>query len=143
MLMILAPTRYDSMGSGDFRSPRGERKHSGRDYAVIPGSQIISQTQGEVIKLGYPYPPSDTKKGNYRYIEILSPNNYTIKYFYVMPHRDIIVGKYVDQYAPIGLAQDISYVYGPDMIPHIHVEVRNPEGQLRDPDDTIGYTSKY
>jgi len=47
--------RSDSIGAGQFGTPRGSRKHAGVDYEVIPGDPVFAPMMGTVIREGWPY----------------------------------------------------------------------------------------
>jgi len=134
--MIIPPIRkQDNHGAGHYHAPRGKRLHNGIDLACYPESIILSDIDGYVSKIGYPYPPGG-KKGEYRYIEIISSEGARYRYFYVRPV--VQVGNEIMEGNMIGLSQDLSKIY-PGITHHIHVEII-VDGDYVDPTDLLeGY----
>ena len=131
MIKTIAPQRTDDpWGSGAWHASRGDRLHTGVDYACWPGSQVLSGTVGVVSKVGWPYSPEHEKKGHLRYVEIHTPLGYDIRYMYIDP--TVKQGDKISKNQVIGIAQDLTKIY-PGITPHVHVDVRklseyiNPE----------------
>jgi len=131
--MIPTMRLHDSWGSGEFGAPRGSRTHNGVDLSVPPGAPVFSVTEGEVTKIGYPYPPADTKRGKFRYVEITNEDGLRFRYFYVVP--SVQIGQKILSGEEIGEADDISEAY-PGMIPHVHFEIKL-EGKYLNPHDFL------
>ena len=135
MLKTIGPHRSDSMGNGEFGAPRGSRTHNGIDYAVAPDAKVLAIRGGKVTKLGYPYPPSDPKKGKFRYVEVTDMNDHKVRYFYTLP--TVAVGDLISMDDPIGIAQDLRDAYGDAMTPHVHVEVKDRDGKFIHPEEYL------
>lgn len=128
--MIIPPIRtQDLHGSGEFGAPRGSRKHAGVDLACWPGSKVCALTHGKVTKLGYPYNPTDPKKGHLRYVEVTFDST-RFRYFYIEP--SVEVGQSVNAFDILGVSQDLTSVYA-GITPHVHFEIINAEGEHVDP----------
>lgn len=125
-MTINAPERgTDKWGRGDYMAPRGFRKHKGVDFACYPGSEIISLTVGHVSKLGYPYAPSDDKKGDLRYVEVTDRQGRMARYFYVDPR--VVMGQPIKQGDVLGVSQTLQNIY-PGITDHVHFEVKTANG---------------
>ena len=124
-MRIIPPTRNDEQGLGHYRAPRGSRIHNGIDYACFPQSEILSPVSGTVTKLGYPY----SADLSWRYVQV-SVDGRHHRVFYVEPLVE--VGQSVDENTVIGRVRDIGERY-PGMTPHIHYEIKLPDGSYRDP----------
>lgn len=112
----------DDWGSGEYGASRGSRRHTGIDYACLPGAQIVAPVSGEVTKLGYPYGDDLS----YRYVQITDASGRDHRLFYVEPGVDkgdvVIGGRTV-----IGIAQDVAARYNEPkrrMLNHVHYEVK-------------------
>jgi len=123
----------DVVGAGHYGAPRGNRLHKGVDLITMPGELVKSFTLGEVTKIGYPYDPSDEKRGHLRYVEV-SFDGTRFRYFYVQPLVE--VGDQVLVGQSIGLSQNLTEVY-PGITPHFHFEVRNSDGFSMNPLDSF------
>lgn len=115
MIACILPTRKpDRHGAGHYGASRGTRTHRGIDLAAQPGSLILSNVDGVVTKLGYPY----ADHLEYRYVEITA-GLIRHRFFYVEPlvnfGQDVAVGDI------IGEVQDLSPLYE-GITPHIHYE---------------------
>ena len=110
--------RVDSMGSGYYQARRGGRLHAGVDYTTRPGDHVVAPISGRVVRIARPYEDQP-----FEGLVIRSPAM-TIKMYYFKPLEDIM-GQQVTEGMVIGHAQDIRTLHGPDMIPHIHLEIRN------------------
>jgi murein DD-endopeptidase MepM/ murein hydrolase activator NlpD len=128
---ILEPViRMDSAGHGYYGAPRGDRTHSGVDYLCRPGGVVYAPVSGTVSNLGYPY--ADDLQ--WRYVQITDEAGDDHRLFYCLPV--VSDGDYVHRGDVIAEAQDISERYpGQGMSPHIHYEVKQPDGAYRDPEE--------
>ncbi len=117
------------MGGGHYGAPRGGREHNGIDYECIPGAEILSPISGMITKHGYAYSDDST----FRYVEITDANEYRHRIFYVEPEAGL--GDQVTTCDVIGTAQNISDRYPGGMTPHVHYEIKTPEGDHIDPDE--------
>lgn len=132
MITLKTPQRgTDKHGCGAYHAPRGNRLHNGEDLAAWPGSFVIADELGNVTKIGYPYNPTDPKKGHLRFVELTTQLGYRLRYFYIEPL--VCVGDSMAPGHPLGTVQDLQAVFGPDMTPHIHLEVIHPDGDYMDP----------
>lgn len=120
----------DKWGNGKYQAPRGDHKHNGIDLSCLEGTVILSPVNGVVSKLGYPYNPSDEKKGHMRYVEVISDGIYKHRFFYVLPSVD--VGDTIKIGDQLGVAQDIASIY-PEITPHIHYEIKHEVAEFLDP----------
>lgn len=138
MISLIAPQRkQDKHGSGAYGARRGKRLHKGVDFAAWPGSVVLSGVRGEVSKIGFPYPPEDAMKGHLRYVEILTPKNYRVRYFYVKP--TVSVGQTIVFNNRLGTVQNLFDIYDRYMTPHVHLEVINPAGENINPLEFFSY----
>ena len=124
----------DFWGCGFYGAPRGERTHSGVDLICHAGEAIVAFESGKVTKVGYPYNPSDHKKGMFRYVEITVDDNNRHRYFYCAPLVD--VGDEIERGQVIGANQDLERVY-PGIEQHLHFEVKTPEHKFIDPVEVL------
>lgn len=132
MIKTIAPQRTNDIhGSGAWRAPRSYGKHNGIDYACLPESAILSSTVGMVTKLGYMY----NDDLSYRYVRIKTPLGYELRYCYVEPLVEL--GAKVSKDQIIGSVQDIAKRYE-GITPHIHVSVKNPQGDYINPETYFG-----
>lgn len=113
----------DSHGCGTFGASRGGRTHQGEDFAIEPGGSIFSPISGTVTR--FPFPYGDDLR--YTGIEIKN-SEYSVKIFYM--GATVRVGQEVKAGQLIGKAQDIAKKYGPGMVNHIHVELRDSSNNL-------------
>lgn len=143
MEAILPPRGVDAWGAGTWGASRtssgrkgkeGKHNHYALDFAVWPGSLILSPVAGTVTKLGYPY----ADDLYFRYVEITEGGeNLRHRFFYVGP--TVGLGDRVVQGQSIGFAQSLLKRY-PDITPHIHYEIKDTDGKYRKPfkTDVIG-----
>lgn len=126
--------RDDSSGDGHFGTQRSRTNngittyylHEGVDFVVSEGDTVFAPEAGVLVNMRYPYRGTNRWKGFYFIGD--SGLKYTV--YYATPDRELI-GKRVKAFQPIAKAQDISKRYPHKvMTPHIHVEMRTPEGQL-------------
>jgi hypothetical protein len=123
--------RNDTRGDGYFGASRGRRMHNGLDIITVPHSAVYCPIEGIMKRVAYPY---GTGGSNERWtgcvIDGIGPyRGYEVKIFYMEP---FLMGEFVYPNDIIGKAQAISDKYSPDMIDHLHVEVRY-HNQLIDP----------
>lgn len=105
----------DGDGCGHFGASRGSRVHQGLDIIIREGQQIMSPIDGEVVRFAFPYEDksfSGLAIGN---------KDYFIKIFYMAP--TVQPGTSIKKGQVIGLAQNIQRRYGPEITPHVHIEV--------------------
>jgi murein DD-endopeptidase MepM/ murein hydrolase activator NlpD len=127
MIRSISPVRKaDEYGSGLFGASRGKRTHSGIDYAMYPGSQVLSPVTGRVTKLGYTY--SDDLR--YRYVQITDEHQYQHRFFYVEPR--VLPNSAVLKGEVIGISQKLGSRY-PRITEHVHYEIKK-NGEFIDPD---------
>lgn len=123
--------RNDPRGEGHFGASRGRRRHNGLDIIVTPNTAVYSPIEGVIFRMAYPY-GSTGRNRQWEGILIVGVNEYQgyeVKIFYMQP---FVIGEYVFPGDIIGIAQAISRRYTPNMIDHLHVEVRR-NGMLLDP----------
>ncbi len=142
----LKPRGTDPMGSGDYKSTRGQnRQHRGIDLVAEPGWPILAPVGGTVTKLGYPYGISEAENKTgfdivFRYVQITDAHGMDHRFFYVEPAvkaEDVVYANEV-----IGHAQNIGLRRSMDgrtykargMKNHIHVEIRDREGDYLNPE---------
>jgi hypothetical protein len=118
---IISPTglgmRSDAKGAGYFGAPRAGRKHRGYDFECVPGQEVICPIENAVIvRIARPYATHDYEGA------VIASAQMTIKIFYV-DILEFLIGKQIKQGDMIGLAQDISNRYGPQMTPHVHLAI--------------------
>lgn len=110
----------DPQGSGAYRSARGNRLHNGIDICCEEGELITSVGLGTVTKIGYPYNPSDPKRGHLRYVQVTDSNGLDVRYFYVAP--SVTVGSMIGKGGVLGRAQGLAGIYK-GITEHYHFEV--------------------
>ena len=110
----------DAQGSGEWLASRGNRFHKGEDVVCYAGDRILSHTDGFVSKIGYPYNPSNEKKGHLRYVEITDSEKSKIRYFYIK--ATVERGQKVVKNEQIGISQDLTQIY-PGITQHYHLEI--------------------
>jgi len=124
----------DLHGSGWYQAPRGHRKHKGTDLVCVGGTIIRSCSDGVVTRsAGIVY--SDPTKSDWRYIEITDPDGFKCRYFYVKS-IGVEMGLRIKRGDVVGVAQGIETLYD-GITPHIHVEVKNPQGKYINPDQYL------
>lgn len=109
--------RNDSAGQGHYGARRGSRLHKGVDYVCTPEQPVVAPIAGVVTRKVYAYVDDPQWVG----LEIRGKRA-TVKLLYVAP-LDNVMGRWVEAGANIGLAQDISKRYSPQMTPHVHTEI--------------------
>lgn len=140
MMIVSAPIRgLDKWGSGAYGAPRGRRAHRGIDVACYAGSKVAAERSGLVTKLGYPYSPSDPKKGHLRYVEIEDEQGNKARYFYIKPYLEL--GDLVSPGDFIGETQGLAEIY-PGITDHFHFEVKDSTGVFVDPISYLESTSE-
>lgn len=110
----------DQHGSGGYRAPRGGRLHNGIDICCKTGAPVKAVSSGVVTKIGYPYDPTDEKRGHLRYVEITDDYDVCARYFYT--DARVMVGERISRGLVIALAQGLADVY-PGITEHYHFEV--------------------
>ncbi len=131
-LAVIPPVRQgDKWGSGVYGARRGSRVHKGVDYACAKGSVILAVSPGVVTKIGYPYDPSNEKKGHYRYVQITTDLGAHERYFYISP--SVEKGDIIEAGDALGEAQGLLKLY-PGITDHIHFEVKFDSGEVVDPE---------
>lgn len=120
--LLWSVVRNDSMGSGHFGAKRKHGFHRGLDLAFNPAKapqdqKVVAPCDAIVVRRAYPY--VDRK---YQGI-LLKTETLTIKIFYFTPHEFYEENDVVFAGEFLGYGQDISKKHGPDMQPHIHMEV--------------------
>lgn len=132
MIKLTPPPRgTDKHGSGEWQAPRSYGKHRGEDVAAWPGSIVHSFTVGMVTKIGFLY--SDDP--SYRYVEVLTPLDFRVRYLYVEPC--VGLGDHISVDQPIGAVQDIRKRYE-GITPHVHLSVKDPSGKYINPKTYFG-----
>lgn len=127
MIKLTTPQRgLDSHGSGAYHASRGSRTHNGIDFAAQPKSYVHACVGGTVTKLGYPY----ADDLGYRYVQVTDTDGNDWRYFYVKP--SVIEGDTINADDIIGIVQDLNPRYR-DITPHIHLEIRDSDGQFINP----------
>ena len=140
MITIRTPTRgLDTWGDGRYGAKRGKRQHRGIDFAAWPGSTVLSPVEGHVTKLGYPYADDLT----YRYVQITDDRGYHHRFFYVDPEDTVELEDYIFEGDPIGTVQNLLRRYprakqGKKMTPHVHYEIKGPDGDFINPQTYTG-----
>lgn len=107
------------MGSGDFASNRGARRHEGEDYMYDVGEEVRTPVGGIVTRLGWCYANEP-----YRLVELLSHKGIFLwRFLYITP--TVKPGDVLFEGDLIGHAQNISLKYGgpESMKNHVHVEI--------------------
>ncbi len=110
----------DIHGSGAWQASRGNRKHNGVDIVCLIFNSICSDVGGKVTKIGYPYNPSDDKKGHLRYVEVTDSKKSRVRYFYILP--TVKKGDLIEKGDQLGTSQDLTVIY-PKITQHYHLEV--------------------
>jgi len=110
----------DAWGSGEWQAPRGDRKHNGVDPVCSIFEAVLSDVDGKVTKIGYPYNPSDKKKGHLRYVEVTDSRKSRVRYFYITP--TVKKGDLIEKGDQLGTSQSLLGVY-PKITQHYHLEV--------------------
>jgi murein DD-endopeptidase MepM/ murein hydrolase activator NlpD len=105
----------DPDGCGYFGASRGSRLHQGLDIIITEGQEIMSPINGEVVRFAFPY-----EDRSYAGLAIQN-EDYFIKIFYMAP--TVQPGTSIRKGQVIGLAQNVQRKFGPEMTPHVHIEV--------------------
>lgn len=127
-MAVISPTgkparENDGWGSGAWGASRGKgKRHKGTDYVCEPGQAVRAPISGVVVREARPYADEP-------FSGLLMRNEYVeLVLFYVDIDRDLI-GEKVVKGQELGKAQNIADMY-PDMIPHIHMEIRSIDPDL-------------
>jgi len=131
----------DIHGSGEYGAPRGSRTHKGIDIACYAGSEIESVCDGKITKIGYPYNPSDAKKGHLRYVQVTDGGGYDVRYFYCLPLHDLKVGDSVSKGEKVAQSQGLLEIY-PGITDHFHFEVKY-QGEHQNPYDYLNSIDEW
>jgi len=115
---VMLKIRNDSIGLGDFMSPRGNRLHRGIDLVTSAGHPVLSPCEGIITRIGICYESNPEYK-----LIVISERWFTHKILYIKPIKSIKTGQHVNVGDQIAIAMDISKKYGDKMITHIHWEV--------------------
>lgn len=125
--MMISPTgkgiRNDKLGQGHYGASRGSRKHKGLDFECQPGQIVVSPIDGTVLREARPYGHSIFSG------LLIAGKDMALKLFYLIPTGSLI-GHDVKQGEAIGIAQDISSMYGSDMDSHIHLSIVSANPRL-------------
>lgn len=105
----------DLQGCGNFGAKRTDHVHEGTDFVTKPGDTIFTPIAGKVIRLAKPY--AGTMNGI-----VIANDTEEIKIFYM--NATVKVGQIVNAGQAIGIAQDITPVYGKNITNHVHAELR-------------------
>jgi RHS repeat-associated protein len=124
-----ANRKCDEQGCGSFGDPRGGRFHMGLDIVGEPGQQVVAARDGVITRISGVYRSPTPATRDLRYIEITSPDGYSIRQMYVAPADGISVGTTVRAGQGIGTLQRLPYE---GITQHVHVEIRF-NGQIRNP----------
>lgn len=124
--------RVDRMGDGHFGADRGDHIHEGLDLVVDPGEPVFSPFSGVVTAIGHPY----ADKSGFRLIQVKGSGQ-RADIMYVLPLAWVHAGTEVRKGEQLGYAQAISTRYGPQMLDHIHLELRTDTGELVNPEDHL------
>ena len=142
VILIQASVRgNDAHGSGAYLASRdgGKDVHRGVDFACSEGNIVVSPLAGRVVKVGYMYSDGigawNDIEDPFRYIDIIeSKSEYRFRFGYVRPVHE--VGDTIRRGAGIGFVQNIARRYI-GITNHIHVEARDPEGKVVDPEQAL------
>lgn len=121
--------RIDPAGDGRFGADRGDHRHMGLDLVASPGEAVFAPFSGLFVGSGYAY-PHDPRLHALR----IKGERHTAEFIYVAPRVDLMPGTHVTAGDVIGTAEDVRVHYpGADMLPHVHLEVMDPEGKFINP----------
>jgi len=126
--------RYDSRGDGEFGAKRsGNRTHEGIDLLADIGAPVKAARSGIVV-LSRVIENKDRKTGSGNYIIIAHPGGTRTTYAHL---TEVYAGKnqLIRQGQVIGTVGKTGNANYPDILPHLHFEVR--EGAV--PRDPQGY----
>lgn len=136
-----APANNPQATNGDFANPlpsaigskgrfgeeRGDHLHSGVDLSAAPGAPILSVAEGEVIATG-----DQGNGGLGRFVTIRHPNGMTSTYGH-MSSVDVKQGDKLKKGQSIGKVGSTGASQGP----HLHIEMKNQNGDYVNPRDYI------
>lgn len=119
MLKLQQRLRNDNWGSGSFGAKRTHGTHNGIDIRTEPGEEIYapltmyverkSKANSRTATEGIRFIPRSLSDGTHGYI------------WYFKPYESVI-GQWIEEGTPIGVAQDIASEYGEGMQNHVHIE---------------------
>jgi murein DD-endopeptidase MepM/ murein hydrolase activator NlpD len=134
-MIVLGPLQKNQVlrgcnnsGCGSFGASRGDRIHKGIDINVIPGSDILAPYNGKLIRKGFRV--YEDSRPNLLGIEIKSDEGYQSKLFYIT--TNLVIGSKFKKGEVIGTAQNMAQYYSDSMPNHVHIEIRNPLGNIVD-----------
>ena len=111
--------RFDRAGDGRYGALRGDRRHMGTDYAMLPGSGILAPECGILGRYGYAY--ADDLQ--WRIVDYHGDSGLRYRFFYAT-QAAYATGSRAEQGGVIAVAQDITERYpGKGMTTHVHTEV--------------------
>ena len=124
--------RHDSFGKGYFGASRnGSRVHAGIDLVTAVGVPVMASKSGRVFFAG-----DDAGYGHY--VEIRHPDGLLTRYAH-LSQIQVTEGNWVIQNQVIGMSGRTGNANQPNIIPHLHFEIRyqnqplNPASGLLDP----------
>lgn len=141
--LIRGPDGYASTG-GSFLSLRSNPRrgvkyfHSGIDYQMNPGDEVLSGVNGVVTRVGCAYCGRGGHYENrYRTVWVKTQSGHVVRYLYVSP--DVKPGLRVTAgKTRLGTAQNLELRYPPrngkHMINHVHVQITDKKGNWISPD---------
>lgn len=120
------PGTSTSLGGvvGSASASRGPGGHQGDDFMMPQGSPLYATKEGTVEHYG-------TDNFGQKTMRIRHPDGSTTSYLH-MSEREIPIGTKVAGGQVIGKSGTANGV------PHLHIEMRNPQGQLLEPSTTLG-----
>ena len=110
----------DSHGSGAWLATRGSRQHQGEDIECCAYDAILSDVDGIVTKIGYPYNPNDRLKGHLRYVEVTDSKRSRVRYFYISPN--VSIRQKIKKGDVLGVSSNLKNIWD-GMTQHYHLEV--------------------
>jgi hypothetical protein len=128
----------DNHGCGNFNARRRDKKrvysHEGVDILATIGQTVVAPVGARVVRAVERISPNEPR---FQGVLLETSSGFRIKILYVQPNRELI-GTRLDPGQVLGIAQDVTVkapaADGKPAIPnHIHLEVRSPSGELRDP----------
>ena len=106
---------------------------------MVPGQDVLTPVTGTVSKIGYAYSEgigSIMSENPFRYVEVTTLDRYRVRVMYIDPYVEtsdvVIENRFI-----LGAARDLRERYGPEIQPHIHREVINPDGEYVNPEEAL------
>lgn len=121
--------RNDTKGSGEYKAPRGKRKHAGIDLLCLPRLPIYATRKLKFERFAKPYRDKPFLGGVW-----IDDLGMRVKIFYCEPDIEKQIFLEGDI---IGYCQNIAKGYSDKMMPHIHVQVYDTDKTLIDPKEEI------